>query len=69
LHFTGYARHIVSQLVEMAGGHIQVKSEPGRGSVFQFTWSVETERNDKPPSLNAVGSIEPTETVSSLSGR
>jgi two-component system sensor histidine kinase ChiS len=34
---TGIGLNITKKLVELGGGHIAAESEPGRGSVFQFT--------------------------------
>ena len=65
---TGLGLAIASQLVEMSGGCISVESEPGRGSVFQFTWQVENDSaGERLPASPA--HPEPAAEVISVSGR
>jgi two-component system, sensor histidine kinase and response regulator len=41
---SGLGLAISAQLVERMGGHIEVESEPGRGSVFRFTMKLQKQR-------------------------
>lgn len=42
---TGLGLAIASQIIEMMGGHIEVESEAGRGSLFQFTARFDVQKN------------------------
>lgn len=44
---TGLGLNISKQLIELHGGHISVKSEVGKGSVFNFTLPISTQKASK----------------------
>ena len=41
---TGIGLSIVKKLVEHQGGEISLESEPGKGSMFTFTWPKDSYR-------------------------
>jgi CheY-like chemotaxis protein len=49
---TGLGLSSVREIVEKAGGHVEVESEMGRGARFRITWPLH--RDETPPSLERI---------------
>ena len=57
---TGLGLAISQRIVEAMGSHIEVKTQPGRGSRFRFALSLELDRSSEhaPPSDSAMGGLD-----------